>query len=172
VYTIRFRSIVPPRRQPPTPGLWFCFRLLPVLTVYLLGCLLLSASVARAAGDHAPGAAAERALEIRAGGQRIVDEVSARAQVLTLALAHQAPSPYTSFVAVEQRRSRPQDDSLRPVVVPASGPWGLHPQAFAYPQTATTAGAKLFLGCFLLFIALFFWVMRGPEVDHVPDQRS
>lgn len=116
--------------------------------------------------------ARERIEQILDQRHQGLDEFSARAEVLALALAHQLLSPYTSFVAVEERRSRPQDDSLTPVVVPASLPRGLHPQAFAYPQTATTAGAKLFLGCFLLFIALLFWVMRGPEADHVPDQRS
>lgn len=97
-------------------------------------------------------------------------EDSVRAEVLALALTHRLLSPYTSFVAVEQQVSRPQGVPLRSVAVPGTRPRGQSAQAYAYPQTATTAGAKLFLACLLLFIAVLVWVMRGPEVDHVPDR--
>lgn len=109
----------------------------------------------------------EQLLDQRYQGR---DGSAIRAQVLPLALAHQLLSPYTSFVAVEQQRSRPADQPLRPEAVPNTRPRGQAAQAFAYPQTATTAAANLFLGCLLLFIALLVWVMRGPELDHVPDQ--
>lgn len=99
-----------------------------------------------------------------------LQEDSVRAEVLAVALTHQLLSPYTSFVAVEQQQSRPRGIPLRSVAVPGTRPRGQSPQAYAYPQTATTAGAKLFLACLLLFIAVLVWVMRGPEVDHVPDR--
>jgi Ca-activated chloride channel family protein len=110
----------------------------------------------------------EQLLDQRYQGR---DESAIRAQVLPLALAHQLLSPYTSFVAVEQQRSRPADQPLHPEAVPNTRPRGQAAQTFAYPQTATTAAANLFLGCLLLFIALLVWVMRGPELDHVPDQQ-
>ncbi|QIB64652.1 hypothetical protein [Kineobactrum salinum] len=80
-------------------------------------------------------------------------------------------SPYTSFVAVEQQISRPPEQPLQPAAVPNTRPRGQAAQTFAYPQTATTAASKLFLGCLLLFIAVLVWVMRGPEIDHVPKQQ-
>ncbi len=127
------------------------------------------------AAAHAPGVASlwareriEQILDQRHQGLR---EEKVRAEVLAVALTHRLLSPYTSFVAVEKALSRPQGVPLRTVAVPGTRPRGQSPQAFAYPQTATTAGAKLFLGCLLLFIALLFWVMRGPEVDHVPGRQ-
>ncbi|MDO8862292.1 marine proteobacterial sortase target protein [Haliea sp. E1-2-M8] len=135
-------------------------------------------ALALEAGDEvaasAPGVASlwareriEQILDQRYQGRH---EDSVRAEVLAVALPHRLLSPYTSFVAVEQQVSRPQGIPLRSVAVPGTRPRGQSPQAYAYPQTATTAAAKLFLACLLLFIALLFWVMRGPEADRVPDQ--
>lgn len=127
-------------------------------------------------GASAPGVASlwareriEQILEQRYQG---LHEDSVRAEVLALALTHRLLSPFTSFVAVEQEVSRARGLPLRAVAVPGTRPRGQSPQAFAYPQTATTGAAKLFLACLLLFVALLFWVMRGPEVDRVPDQRQ
>ncbi|HCD56573.1 MAG TPA: hypothetical protein DEQ90_14210, partial [Halieaceae bacterium] len=96
-------------------------------------------------------------------------EAVIRANVLAVALQHQLLSPYTSFVAVEEKVSRPTDVPLKPDAVRNTRPSGQSAQGFAYPQTATTASSKLFFACLLLFVALLFWVMRGPELDHVPD---
>lgn len=129
-----------------------------------------------AAGAHSPGVASlwarERIEQILDQRYQGLHEDSVRAEVLAVALTHQLLSPYTSFVAAEQQVSRPRGIPLRTVAVPGTRPRGQSPQAYAYPQTATTAGAKLFLACLFLFIALLFWVMRGPEVDHVPDRRQ
>ncbi|WP_157976754.1 marine proteobacterial sortase target protein [Parahaliea mediterranea] len=90
-----------------------------------------------------------------------------REQVLEVALAHQLLSPYTSFVAIEERVSREPTAPLRPGIVPNTRPRGQGPQPYAYPNTATTGPAKAFLGCFALFIALLVHVMRRPEQDRV-----
>ena len=88
-----------------------------------------------------------------------------REAVLDVALAHSLMSPYTSFVAVEERISRPPEASQKKAPVPNSRPKGLSAQAFAYPQTATTGPANIFLGGLFLYLALMTYVMRRPEVD-------
>jgi len=88
-----------------------------------------------------------------------------REAVLKVALAHSLMSPYTSFVAVEERVSRPAESGLKKAPVPNSRPKGLSPQAFAYPQTATTGPANIFLGGLFLFLTMMTYVMRRPEVD-------
>jgi Ca-activated chloride channel family protein len=91
-----------------------------------------------------------------------------RREVLDVALTHALLSPYTSFVAVEEQISRPPANALKKSAVPNSGPHGQSAQNFAYPRTATTAAAKVFLGTLLLFFALITLVVRREEVDHVP----
>ncbi len=124
----------------------------------------------------APGVASlwarERIEQILDQRYQGVNGDSVRAEVLELALEHQLLSPYTSFIAVEQQHSRPPGLPLQVAAVPGTRPRGQAQQVFGYPQTATTAAARLFLGCLALFIALLFWVMRGPEVDHVPDRHG
>jgi Ca-activated chloride channel family protein len=99
-------------------------------------------------------------------------EEQVRSEVLEVALAHSLLSPYTSFVAVEERISRPGEDKLTKVAVANSRPRGQSPQTYAYPRTATTAPASLFLGSLLLFLALMVVVMRREEVDYVPAVHS
>ncbi len=94
-------------------------------------------------------------------------EATVRAEVLPLALAHQLMSPYTSFVAVEERISRPEGSPLHAAPLPNTRPQGQSPQHFAYPRTATTAPAKAWLALLALFIAVFTRVIRQGEVDHV-----
>ena len=84
-------------------------------------------------------------------------EEEIRAAVLPVALAHQLVSPYTSFVAVEQRISRPAVEALRSKAVPNLPPAGQSPQAYAWPKTATGAPAQLALGLLLLLLALLLW---------------
>ncbi|MFT6891066.1 MAG: Ca-activated chloride channel family protein [Halioglobus sp.] len=91
-----------------------------------------------------------------------------RADVLEVALKHALLSPYTSFVAVEEKISRPKTFALAKAAVANSRPKGQSPQSFAYPKTATTGPANVFFGCLSLFIAMMFVVMRREEVDHVP----
>ena len=96
------------------------------------------------------------------------DETSVRADVLAVALEHQLLSPYTSFIAVEEQRSRPSGESLDSSPVPNTRPRGQVAQPYAYPATATTAPAKAWLAAMALFLALMVCVLRRPEVDHVP----
>ncbi|MCZ6830176.1 MAG: marine proteobacterial sortase target protein [Gammaproteobacteria bacterium] len=103
------------------------------------------------------------------------DEV--RAAVLPVALAHQLVSPYTSFVAVEQRLSRPTAATLKSKAVPNLPPAGQSPQAYAWPQTATGAPAQLALGSLLLLLALLLWgllwVQQGGRLQvHKPRNIS
>jgi Ca-activated chloride channel family protein len=83
-------------------------------------------------------------------------EPEVRSAVLPVALEHQLVSPYTSFVAVEQRRSRPPEEGLASAAVPNLPPAGQSPQPFAWPRTATTAPLQLTLGSLLLLLALVF----------------
>ena len=93
-----------------------------------------------------------------------------RADVLPIALQHQLLSPYTSFIAVEERIARPAGEALAKVAVPNTRPQGQTPQGFAYPRTATTGPAKLWLGSLLVFLATLLRVLRQPEADHVPGR--
>ena len=93
-----------------------------------------------------------------------------RADVLPIALQHQLLSPYTSFIAVEERIARPAGEALGKVALPNTRPQGQTPQGFAYPRTATTGPAKLWLGSLLVFLATLLRVLRQPEVDHVPGR--
>lgn len=93
-----------------------------------------------------------------------------RADVLPIALQHQLLSPYTSFVAVEERDTRPSSETLAKVAAPNTRPRGQAAQGFAYPRTATTGPAKLWLGMLLVFLGTLLRLLRQPEVDHVPDR--
>jgi Ca-activated chloride channel family protein len=84
-------------------------------------------------------------------------EEEVRAAVLPVALAHQLVSPYTSFVAVEQRISRPATETASSKAVPNLLPAGQSPQPYAWPRTATGAPAQLLLGVLLLMLAPMFW---------------
>ncbi len=95
-----------------------------------------------------------------------------RADVLSIALQHQLLSPYTSFVAVEEIVSLPPGVHAASAPAPNTRPRGQAPQTFAYPRTATTGPAKVWLGMLLLFAATMVRVMRQPELDHVPAVRE
>jgi Ca-activated chloride channel family protein len=90
-----------------------------------------------------------------------------RGDVLAVALSHRLMSPYTSFVAVEQRITRPSNAALVKAFAANTQPKGQSAQSFAYPKTATTAAANLFFGGLFLFVAMMVYVMRREEVDHV-----
>lgn len=83
-----------------------------------------------------------------------------RGEVLALALQHQLLSPYTSFVAVEQVISRPDDADTGSAAVPNTRPAGQSPQPYAFARTATTAAAKLWFGCLLLLLAVVVYACR------------
>lgn len=92
-------------------------------------------------------------------------EEEIRAAVLPVALAHQLLSPYTSFVAIEERISRPEGEALARKAVANSRPRGQLEQGFAYPATATSGPAKVWLGIFALFISLLLHLLRREECD-------
>ena len=85
------------------------------------------------------------------------DEAEVRAEVLPLALRHQLVSPYTSFVAVEQQPSRPENAELKKKPVPNLRPSGQSPQPFAYPRTATAGRLHLLYGTLMLGLALLLF---------------
>ncbi|MEM6583586.1 MAG: marine proteobacterial sortase target protein [Pseudomonadota bacterium] len=99
---------------------------------------------------------------------RGASESEVRAQVLPVALSHQLLSAYTSFVAIEERVTVPPGGPDATLPVANTRPAGQSPQTYAYPQTATTGPAKLWLGLLLLFAATLVRTLRQPEIDHKP----
>jgi len=98
------------------------------------------------------------------------EEAAMRAEVLPVALQHHLLSPYTSFVAVEEIVSRPAQEALGRAALANTRPQGQAPQPYAYPRTATTGPARLWIGLLLLFLALLLHLVLTPEVDHVPGK--
>ena len=100
------------------------------------------------------------------------DETEVREAVLPVALGHQLLSPYTSFVAVEEVVSRPSEAELGSEAVANTRPRGQSPQTFAFPQGATSAPLRLWLGGFLLFAALCALMLCREEVDRAPSAQA
>ncbi|WP_308368535.1 MULTISPECIES: VIT domain-containing protein [unclassified Microbulbifer] len=75
---------------------------------------------------------------------------SLREQVLQLALDHQLASPYTSFVAVEEKVVRPQGEGLSKSPVPNVVARGQVLQRQTYPSTAAGLNAQLLMAAALL----------------------
>lgn len=92
-------------------------------------------------------------------------EDDVRVDVLKLALQHQLLSPYTSFVAVEETRSRPLAEALASVPVPNLLPAGQTLRRVSYPQTSTSSMLQILLGllAFFALLALRYGVRRGRE---------
>jgi Ca-activated chloride channel family protein len=90
-------------------------------------------------------------------------DAEVRDAVLPVALAHRLVSPYTSFVAVEQRVSRLEGLAQQQHKVPNARPAGQAIQGFAYPNTATVARESLLLGAALLILAGLFWLSMRLE---------
>ncbi|TDJ43382.1 MAG: marine proteobacterial sortase target protein [Gammaproteobacteria bacterium] len=80
-----------------------------------------------------------------------------RARMLKLALRHQLLSRYTSFLAVEQKPSRPLSMADRSRAVPNLRPHGQSPQPFAYPQTATSSVEAFWFGLVGLIATALLW---------------
>ena len=91
------------------------------------------------------------------------DAKTLRDKVLPVALRHQLLSPYTSFVAVEEVVARPSAAALDSRPVPNSRPLGQSSQPYAYPRTATTARANVWLGSLLLFVAIMLHARRHED---------
>lgn len=120
--------------------------------------------------EHATDHAGVASLWARSKIEALLDgklqgrsEQDVRAAVLPLALRHQLVSPYTSFVAVEQVVSRPPEAGLESEPVLNSRPRGQASQPYAYPRTATTAPARIWIAVFLLFAAVMVSATRQEE---------
>lgn len=80
------------------------------------------------------------------------NEEQIKPKVLQLALEHKLLSPYTSFVAVEKKRSRPKTETLGSKALPNAKPKGQTPQQFAYPQGSAGATLSALWGTVLLIL--------------------
>lgn len=83
-----------------------------------------------------------------------------RQAIIDVALLHKLVSRYTSFVAVEQQPVRPAGSNITAKNVPNVRPHGQIPQSFAYPQTATPAVEKMWLGLLCAVFAGQLWYLR------------
>ncbi len=88
-------------------------------------------------------------------------------QIVDIALTHKLLTKYTSFVAVEQKISRPSDKEQSKSIVPNAQPKGQSPQHYAYPKTATPMQINLIIGLLLVLLALVLW-----KVDIIPVKQS
>jgi Ca-activated chloride channel family protein len=87
-----------------------------------------------------------------------------RDAIIDVALMHKIVSRYTSFVAVDKTPVRPVDAKLASKNVPNARPAGQADQPFAYPQTATPAVEKLWLGTLSLALAMQLWWLRRRDL--------
>lgn len=89
-----------------------------------------------------------------------VDEAIIKPQVVKVALRHQLMSPYTSFVAVEEKIVRPVNKPLKAAEVPNLLALGQkimpHTTVHSYPQGALGLRWNMLLACLSLMLALFF----------------
>jgi len=93
-------------------------------------------------------------------------EQDVRDDVLKVALLHQLVSPYTSFIAVEEVISRPQNADLATNPVANARPKGQAPQPFAYPKTATDSGRAMGFGLMFLWLGWLFTRVIRKEAEH------
>lgn len=87
-----------------------------------------------------------------------------RKAIIDVALLHKLVSRYTSFVAVEQQPVRPVTSKLNTKNTPNARPHGQNPQPFAYPQTATPAEEKMWLGILCTVFALQLGYLRRRDL--------
>lgn len=109
---------------------------------------------------------ARKRIEALRDRQRPVGERSAegqrlRGQILDLALAFKLVSPYTSFVAVEEKVVRPEGTRLSKSPVPNAVARGQVLQRQTYPRTALGLQGQLLLATILL--ALGGWLRRSRD---------
>lgn len=91
-----------------------------------------------------------------------------RPLVLALGLKHQLATPFTSFVAVEQRVSRPQSESARSRQVPAMPPAG----AAHFASTALGIDLWIYAGVACLLLGVVMLRLCREEAVHAPSQRA
>ncbi|MCX2835038.1 marine proteobacterial sortase target protein [Microbulbifer thermotolerans] len=116
-------------------------------------------------------------------GERSRAGEALRDEILQLALDHQLVSPYTSFVAVEEKIARPAADNLSTSAVPNAVARGQLLQQQTYPRTAAGLYAQLLAAMGLLSLAALLRRMRQVRYSFsrslrrllkklVPDPRS
>lgn len=89
------------------------------------------------------------------------DEAQLKPQVLEVALAHRLLSRYTSFVAVEKRKRRPDGTPLVPTEIANTPPADMVP----FAQGALGWQGQLLLGLLVLGAGLALWAWR-PQAAH------
>lgn len=109
-------------------------------------------------GDLWARARIDDLLDQKRRGQK--DEASVRAGVTALSLSHQLLSPYTAFIALADQPERPLEAVQGRAEVRNTRPQG---QQAAWPATATSAEAKLWLGMAALLLALLMHVLRRED---------
>jgi len=80
-------------------------------------------------------------------------------EVTDLALKHHLMSAYTSFVAVEQKISRPENKALKSKNIPNLLPKGS--QQFAYPATSLDWQWQLLIGVMIMLIAVSMYCYQS-----------
>ncbi len=97
-------------------------------------------------------------------GVKSQDPEMVRQTVLPLSLKYQVMSPFTRFIAVEERVSRPMGNALVDQRIASMLPVGSTQKGINFPQTAAGSGLFLMLGCIVLaFFFLFMWLYRQPK---------
>jgi Ca-activated chloride channel family protein len=81
---------------------------------------------------------------------------SVKDSIIELGVNHQLVTRYTSFIAVEEERSRPVDQESKDKFVPNLMPRG-NTMAVPVPNTATPATVQLLMGFLFLFMASVLW---------------
>lgn len=81
-------------------------------------------------------------------------ETPNESSIIKLSMAHQVMSPFTSFVAVEEKPLRPTSEKLESEQLPTLLPAGSHADMLRYPQTATIWPLLSALGLAGLMFAL------------------
>ena len=76
-------------------------------------------------------------------------------QITNLALKHHLLSPYTSFIAIEERTSRSNEDTLRSEAIKNLMPKG-STQIIPMPNTSLGIVGYFYLGLFCIMLALLF----------------
>ena len=109
-------------------------------------------------GKHNPGIGTlwarykiESLLDEKRSG---VSEDTIKPKVISVALTHQLMSPYTSFVAVEEKISRPTDKALKQSAIPNLLAKGQQLQNINYPQTATPLWLNILIGLIAVLLIL------------------
>ncbi|MGH1485608.1 MAG: marine proteobacterial sortase target protein [Cellvibrionaceae bacterium] len=117
-------------------------------------------SLALKNGKHNPGIGTlwarykiESLLDEKRSG---ATEEKIKPKVIAVALTHQLMSPYTSFVAVEEKISRPANQTVKKSAIPNLVAKGQQLQNVNYPQTATPLWINILIGslAFIIIILL------------------